>query len=262
MELKGSNYREFPEIPFWEEYKMRNPVKANEIISLGIDLAHLTDKDVKEQLFALETTAKDTGCKISELKQKLLDFWASKFKETEYLFLVEMYEDIAKKEVQRYNLKLENTWPMILGMKVLKEKIASIEQKYKNLPARTSLSNQELLLFFALESEDPNVIFRKIHIYIHKYPMSEGTTKYINKLESFLDHHFTNEINPYLNNPTYSGNSLINSLTQTFLIQQISDKIKEKYEKNLVVECNQYDVSFYVELKLAEERVQKKFNNK
>lgn len=54
-------------LSYWENYKFENPTKAAEIQSLGLDFSKLPNKEVKEKIFALETTAKDSFCKILQL---------------------------------------------------------------------------------------------------------------------------------------------------------------------------------------------------
>ena len=38
---------------YWEEFQVNNPEKATEVIALGIDPDTLSDKDVKEVIFAI-----------------------------------------------------------------------------------------------------------------------------------------------------------------------------------------------------------------
>ena len=54
-------------LSYWENYKFENPTKAVEIQSLGLDFSKLPNKEAKEKIFALETTAKDSFCKILQL---------------------------------------------------------------------------------------------------------------------------------------------------------------------------------------------------
>lgn len=57
----------------WHEYKQIHPQRAKEIVSLGINLESKSNQDASEWIFAIETTAQDSNCKISELKRKCLD---------------------------------------------------------------------------------------------------------------------------------------------------------------------------------------------
>ena len=49
---------------YWEEFQVNNPEKATEVIALGIDPDTLSDKDVKEVIFAIEIEAKKLNCSI------------------------------------------------------------------------------------------------------------------------------------------------------------------------------------------------------
>ena len=51
----------------WKEYQQRDPFRAKEISSLGINLEKKSDSDASEWIYSIESLAHDSNCKISEL---------------------------------------------------------------------------------------------------------------------------------------------------------------------------------------------------
>lgn len=250
-----------PTIPnpktYWEKYKISKPNNAVEIESLGVCLANLSDENAKERIFSLETTAKDSCCKIGELKQKVFEHINSNYKEEEFLYLMEVYGKSAIDEAKKYNIKLENTFPIIVGEWIL-EKIKEIENRYSHLSPRSKKSGQELMMNFMLESEDENLLFRKLHIYASGFPMTESSLKYLKLIEELFDRHFANAIQPINNDFENESDKQFKLLLIKSKIYMTRKEIEQEYE-TLIDECNNYDVSFYVELGLAAERAERKF---
>ena len=89
---------------YWNNYKIQNPAKAAEIESLGLNFSFLPDKEVKEKIFALETTARDSNCSISELKDKVFAPLKGKIEEGDYLYLMEFYDKKTFSEAEKYNI--------------------------------------------------------------------------------------------------------------------------------------------------------------
>lgn len=241
---------------YWEQYKISKPNNATEIISLEVCLANLSDEDAKERIFSLETTARDNGCKIGELKQKVFEHIKSNCTEEYYLLLIESYGKSAINEAKKYNIKLENTIHIIITEWIL-GKIEEIENMYSHLPPRSTKNRQELIMTFLLESGDENLLFRKLHIYTSKFPMTEPNLKFLKMLEELFDTHFAIAIQPIyksLNN----NNSQLNQFAINSKIFMIQKEMEQEYETYIGL-CNDHDISFYVELELAAERAKRKF---
>lgn len=101
------SYR-FPEMRFWDEYKIRNPQKADEIISLGCDFSNLIDEDVKEKILSLERLAKGMQCNIAETKE----YYINEIKKYPVELILQMiettkYEKI--REANAFSIKPDNT---------------------------------------------------------------------------------------------------------------------------------------------------------
>lgn len=242
---------------YWEKYKISKPNNAVEIESLGVCLANLSDEDAKERIFSLETTARDSRCSIRELKQKVFEHINSNYKEEEFLYLMEVYGKSAIDEAKKYNIKLENTFPIIVGEWIL-AKIKEIENKYSHLSPRSKKSGQELMMNFLLESKDENLLFRKLHIYASGFPMTELNLKYLKIIEELFDKHFANAIQPIYNDFENESDKQFKLLLIKSKIYMTRKEIEQEYE-TLIEECNNYNVSFYVELGLAAERAERKF---
>jgi len=150
---------------YWNNYKIQNPAKAAEIESLGLNFSFLPDKEVKEKIFALETTARDSNCSISELKDKVFAPLKGKIEEGDYLYLMEFYDKKTFSEAEKYNIERANTIWMIVEGWIL-EKVEEIERKYSYLPPRSKKDPQTLLIQFRLEGSNEFGIHRKMHIYL------------------------------------------------------------------------------------------------
>ena len=94
---------------YWNKYKQDYPQKASEIESLGLDFSKLPDKEVKEKVFALETTAKDSQCEISQIKELLFAQWDGKFEDGEYIYLIDFLDEKTYEESKKYNIERTNT---------------------------------------------------------------------------------------------------------------------------------------------------------
>lgn len=242
---------------YWKEYELANPDNASQIKALGLDLSKLSDEDAKEQIFALETTARDSKCSIAEIRTKLIEIWKP-FPDESYLGLVEFCGKSAKDEALKYNLKLENTWPMLIALPIVQEKIKQVELNNSNSSPRTTLSPQDLILMFALESDDDNRTYRKIHLYTKNFPMLEVDKKYLKLIEQIFDSYLEMHLKPFLPTLRAQTNHQIKELILKTQILKISDEIKKEFE-HLIPECNSHDVSFYVELDTAQKRAESKF---
>lgn len=241
---------------YWEQYKASNPNNANEIQSLGVLIANLSDEDAKERIFSLETTARDSCCKIGELKQKTFEHIKSYCTEEYYLLLIESYGKSAITEAKKYNIKLDNTFPVITVEWIL-EKIKEIENRYSHLSPRTTKNKHELLMTFLLESEDENLLFRKLHIYTSNFPMTEPNLEFLKMIEELFDTHLSIAIQPIYNS-LKNNNSQLNQVAINSKIFMIQKEMEKEYE-SYIEACNNHDISFYVELELAAERAKRKY---
>lgn len=244
---------------YWETYKLKNPEKALEIESLGLDFRKLPDKEVQEKIFAIETTAKDTPCSISEMKKVLFAQYEGKIEEGDYLYLMEYYDKKTFSEAKTYNIERNNTIWMIVEGWIL-ERVEEIEKKYSSLPPRSKKDPMTLLMQFQLEDSNEFSILRKTHIYLKNYPMTNKSKEYVKLIKDIFDKHLDAYIKPFAENEDNKKNpALFNALisSQAYMA---CEKIKEDYEKKLVNECNEHDVSFYAELDIATDRAIQKYS--
>lgn len=242
----------------WEIYKTRNPKKAEEIESLGLDFSKLPDKEVEEKVFSLETTAHDTSCSISELKIILFAQYEGRIDEGNYLYLMEYYDKKTFKEAEIYNIDRTNTiWMIVEGWML--EKAEEIEKKYAGCPPRSKKDPITLLMQFQLEDPNEFSVLRKTHIYLKNYPMTEANKRYVGKIESIFDKYFNAYIKPVVENEDYKKNPFLFNLLIKSQGQKACEKIKED-GKELIEECNYHDVSFYAELDIAFDRAMAKYS--
>ena len=243
---------------YWDIYKKENPTKASEIESLGLDFSNLPDKEVKEKVFALETTAHDTECSISELKRIVFEQWEGKVEEGHYLYLMEYYDKKTFSEAKQYNIERTNTiWMIVEGWML--EKAQEIERKYSHIPPRSKKDPMTLLMQFSLEDENEFSILRKTHIYLKNYPMITENKEYVKLIEEIFDKYINAHLQPLARNEKDNVNvGLYNAAigVQAFMA---GEEIKKEY-KSLIGECNGHDVSFYAELDLAIERAKTKYS--
>ena len=249
-----------PVIPqtYWNKYKLDNPTKAAEIELLGLDFSKLPDLEVKEKIFSLETTAIDSNCSISALKQKVFDLYEGKIEEGDYLSLVEYYDKRTYEEAKLYNIERTNTIWMIVSNWML-EKAEKIERKYASLPPRSKKDPMTLLMQFNLEDFNEFSILRKTHIYMKNYPMTTKNKEYVKLIEDIFDKYLDAYIKPIVDNKENKANvPLFNALVSS-QAYMACEKVKEECEK-LIKECNGHDVSFYAELDIAVDRAIAKYS--
>lgn len=247
---------------YWEIYKTQNPKNAEEIESLGLDFSKLPDKEVKEKVFALETTAHDSSCSISELKKIIFAHYDGKNDESIYLYLMEHFDKKTFKEAELYNIERTNTiWMIFEGW--IMEKVEEIEKKYAGLPPRSKRDPITLLMQFQLEDPNEFSVLRKTHIYLKNYPMTENNKRYVGKIESVFDKYLNAYIKPFAENDDNKKTpSLFNALVRS-QGHIACEKVKEDVEEDgqgLIMECNNHDVSFYAELDIAFDRAMAKYS--
>ena len=97
---ESDNIIETP-VTYWEKYQIDNPEKAREIMSLDIiSFKDVSDDDAREKIKAIELTAKDSNCSISELKDTIKrSFERTNVKEEEVILLIERFDKLIAKEI-------------------------------------------------------------------------------------------------------------------------------------------------------------------
>ena len=98
---ESDNIIETP-VTYWEKYQIDNPEKAREIMSLDIiSFKDVSDDDAREKIKAIELTAKDSNCSISELKDTIKrSFERTNVKEEEVILLIERFDKLIAKEAE------------------------------------------------------------------------------------------------------------------------------------------------------------------
>lgn len=162
----------------WTEYKSKHPERAKAIISLGLNISQKNDIDASEMIFAIETTAHDSKCKISELKKKYYEL-AEKhnYSDGEWLYLINSLVEVSKSEAAKYNLKIGNTFADVMISFVL-DKIKEIEKNHANEPSLTSTDPNTLIMRFMLDSHSEILLLQKMHIYTKNFPLTAYNSKY------------------------------------------------------------------------------------
>lgn len=245
---------------YWECYKQKNPTKAAEIESLGLDFTYMPDNDVKEKIFSLETTAIDSECTISELKKLFFQQYDGKIEEGGWLYLMEYYDKKTFDEANTLNIYRTNTIWMIVERWIL-DRVEEIERKYASMPPRSKKDARSLILQFNLENNNEFSVFRKKHIYLNNYPMTTINKEYVKYLAETFDIIFKAKLKPLADNDDKKDASLYNYAIsmQAFMTSMM---IKKEYKDELIEECNGHDVSFYEELDIASDRAIAKYSIK
>lgn len=236
----------------WREYQQRHPSRAKEIRSLGIDLSRKRDDDVAEWLFSIETTARDSNCKISELKQKYYDAVEKQnFHDADWIYLLKTIRDFTQREAEKYNLKIGNTAGDMLLIFVL-DKIKEIESKYKDEPSLSKSDPMTLSMRFMLDSNDDILMLQKMHIYLRKYPLTEQSKKYRDNWHRQVMSLIKNRISQYDN---LKGNSSIyNMAVKTEIFKFIHDEMIENVPQNVLDEFNDHLLSFHEEMEIIQNK--------
>lgn len=243
---------------YWDKYKKDYPQKASEIVSLGLDFSKLPDKEVKEKVFAIETTAKDSQCEISQIRDLLFAQWDGKFEEGEYIYLIDFLDEKTFDESEKYNIERTNTiWYIAEGWVL--DKVHDIEKKYTSLSPRIKKDSISALMQFELEDSDKFSILRKIHIYLNNYPMTSKNQKYTEVIQDLFAKYMDEYIKPLADNEENKKSPSLFNFAIQCQAHMASVKIKEEC-KNLIQECNQHDVSFYTELDIAVDEALKKYS--
>lgn len=232
----------------WREYKQKHPLRAQEINSLGINLESKTDEDASEWIFAIETTAHDSNCKISDLKHKYFESAEKICKsDAEWILLLDNIVEFSKRESEKYNLKIGNTAGDMILLFIL-DKIKEVETKnFSQVPLAES-DPKTLSMMFMLESNDDVLMLQKMHIYLHGYPMTEQNRLYRENWHTHMMSIIEKRISQYDN---IKNNPPIYNITITTEIYKIThDEIPDEMHQGLIDEFNDHLLSFHEEMEI------------
>lgn len=243
----------------WQSFKERNPKIANEIELLGLDFSKLSVNDIKERVLALQITAIDSKCKISELKEKFIKACSKNIEVWMLLRLIEKTNNNSVNEAQEYNISTENTFDKISIIWIY-EMIEEIEEKINCGSCISKDSIIEMTMKFDLESDDKYLWERKWHIYVKHFPQNPDFISFKNEVIEAIKRNvedaicYINEIEELKSNP-----NLYNIALTTELM-----KCKEHFEnmdkfQNIVEGFNERDLSYYVELQIALDEIERKY---
>jgi hypothetical protein len=241
----------------WHDYQTKHPLRAKEIKSLGIDLSSKTDDDAAEWIFAIETTAHDSNCKISELKKKYFDgIEKHNPSDADWILMVPDLVEFSKKESQKYNLKISNTAADMMLLFIL-DKIKIIESKYANAPHLTKSDPMTLQMRFMLESNDDVLMLQKAHIYLKNYPMTVQNKAYRDNWHKQMMSLIDKRVSPY---ESLKGNPIAYKLAVSSEIYKLThDEIQEDMQEGLVEEFNEHLLSFHEEMEIISEKASEKY---
>lgn len=238
---------------FWEQYQKDYPEKAEEIQALGLDFSKDKDLDVKEKVFALETTANDSKCSISSLKELLFTHYDGKVEECDYILLLEWMDNQTYKEAEKYNINRFNTFPQIANGWIL-DKVLEIEKRYSHKTPRIQKDPKEAIIQFHMEDRNEWSVLRKSHIYLKNYPIHPNNQKYIEKLSKNLESVIEDAIRSFVDSEDCRKNPQLFNALLPMQIYMKTEAIRNDCD-DLIKECNDHDVSFYLELEIAEQKV-------
>ena len=224
---------------------------------MGIDLSSKTDDDAAEWIFAIETTAHDSNCKISELKKKYFDgIEKHNPSDADWILMVPDLVEFSKKESQKYNLKIGNTAADMMLLFIL-DKIKIIESKYANAPHLTKSDPITLQMRFMLESNDDVLMLQKAHIYLKNYPMTEQNKAYRDNWHKQMMSLIDKRVSPY---ESLKGDPIAYKLAVSSEIYKLThDEIQEDMQDGLVKEFNEHLLSFHEEMEIISEQASEKY---
>lgn len=244
----------------WSEYRLKHAQRAKEIISLGIDLSSKSDQDASEWIFAIETTAHDYHCKISELKRKYFEVAEQQNStDADWIYAINGLVEASRRESQKYNLKIGNTAADMMLL-FLFEKINKIEAKYVNLPPLTKSDPLTLQMRFMLDSHDHDdvLLLQKLHIYLRKYPMTKRNQKYRENWQEQMMTAIDNRIAPY--EKLKEQAIVYNMAVSTEIFKFIHNEIIKDAPKDLLNEFNSHLLSFHEEMEIISEKASAKYS--
>ena len=260
--VESDNIIETP-VTYWGKYQIDNPEEAREIMSLDIiSFQDVSDDDVKERIKAIELTAKESNCSISELKDTIKrSFERTNVKEEQVIQLVERFDNLISKEADEYNIKKENTFNMVIQKWVM-SRVEEIEKQYSCLPPRSNRRPEMLLMEFQLENMNEYSVYRKMHIYLKNYPMTDDAKDMIQQIEEAYASYYDEELGPIAEDELLKQNtSLFNMYIKT-KAHMVTDSIKNKNDhlKQNIEACNEVDISFYEEIAMLEAKAVDKYS--
>lgn len=241
----------------WSEYKQKHFQRAKEIRALGIDLSSKSDQDASEWIFAIETTAHDSNCKISELKRKYFEaVEVHNPTDADWIYAINGLVEVSKKESQKYNLKVGNTAADMMLLFIF-DKIKEIETKYASSPQLTTSDPLTLQMRFMLDSHDDVLMLQKMHIYLRRYPMTERNRKYRDNWHNHMMEIIEKRVAPYEN--LKNQPVVYNLAVSTAIFKLIHDEILKEAPQELINEFNSHLLSFHEEMEIISEKASEKY---
>lgn len=241
---------------FWETYKEDYPTKAEEIRALGIDMESLSSEDSKELIKAIECEIQRQNCSIHEIKTRINTLLS--FTPGDKLTLLATYNERSLKESEDLQISRNNTINSLYFRWIL-EAIEEEENQKKNPPI-SDKSPEELLMIFALESDDDVLMLQKLHIYHKGYSRGVMNYLFIKDMEKKFDKVIAQGLTPFLNNGEIKNDKNIFNISLNTHLALIEDSIKKMDNLEIVIaEYNKRMISFYVELDLAINRARTKY---
>lgn len=241
---------------YWETYKEEQPIKAEELTSLGIDMGSLSSDDSKEKIKAIECETQKLSCSIREIRSRfnrVLSFTIG-----DRLGLLDIYNKKILKESEELKIAKTNTVNS-LYFKWILEAIEEEESEKNNQPL-SDKSPEELLMMFALESEDEILMLQKLHIYHKGYSRGAMNFLFIRDMEEKFDKVIDQSLKPFLDNVEIKNDKNIFNLSLETNLSLIEDSIKGMDNLGSVIaEYNKRMISFYVELDMAINRARTKY---
>lgn len=250
---------------YWQKYQYDNPYNAEQILALGLNFSSLPDSEVREKCYALESFANYVKCSIADLKGKILAV-INRIEEPYLLYLIDQYEEKKIPEASRCNISPDNTF-FAIAQDWIWERVEEVELKYSHIPPITSLDLPQLLPKFGLDGQNMLLIKKKIHIYTKSFPRPQRDKDYVKIIEQLLDTYFERYVGPFASNEELRKNpSLFNMMLPAHVFKywlKLSDKddeIKDLFNIDAIIEeCNGHNVSFYLEMDFAQDRIINKY---
>lgn len=250
---------------YWQTYRQEKPEYANQIISLGLNFYSQPNNDVREKCLSLEAMSREIGCPISNLKNLIIEE-LNKIEDPYCLYYIDQFETKKLEAADEYNISPDNTF-FAIAQEWMWERVEEIEQRYAHLPPLSSKNVIELIPKFGLESPNKLSIKKKIHIYTKNFPRPQADIDYVKLIERIFDTYFERFVAPFASNSKIRSNPQLFNLMLSAHVFQYWDKLTHKDDEvkdlidvnGLIQECNRHNVSFYLELDFASERIKNKY---
>lgn len=241
----------------YNEYRKLYPERALEIELLGIDLSTKDKQDLSEWVFAIETTARDSNCRISELKKKYFEsLEKNNPTDADWIYYIRNATEFSKSESKKYNLKLGNTAGDMVFL-FLVDKIKEIEAKYVNAPIITKSSSEEIQMRFMLDGDDDVLFLQKLYIYLRKYPMTEKARIYRENCHDKIMTLIEKRIAQFEN--IKDQPLAYNMAISTEIFRIVHNELYETVTQSVLDEFNSHLLSFHEEMEIISNIALEKF---